>query len=46
VSPLAGRIGMGARREITAAPVDRYRSAWRADKRREDEGEFERSHRE
>src|SRR3981189_3672198 len=29
---MAGRISMGARREITAAVVDRYRSAGRADK--------------
>src|SRR5207248_7607034 len=31
---MAGRISMGARREITAAVVDRYRSAGRADKGR------------
>jgi hypothetical protein len=31
---MAGRISMGARREITAAAVDRYRSAGRADKGR------------
>src|SRR6202166_1953621 len=29
---MAGRISMGARREITAAVGDRYRSAGRADK--------------
>src|SRR5216683_6055391 len=29
---MAGRISMGARREITAAVIDRYRSAGRADK--------------
>src|SRR4051794_36007557 len=34
VSPMAGRISMGARREITAAVVGRYRSAGRADKGR------------
>jgi hypothetical protein len=28
---MAGRISMGARREITAAVVDRYRSAGRPD---------------
>ncbi|MCK1715584.1 MULTISPECIES: hypothetical protein [unclassified Bradyrhizobium] len=31
---MAGRISVGARREITAAVVDRYRSAGRADKGR------------
>lgn len=31
---MAGRIGMGEQREITAAVVDRYRSAGRADKGR------------
>jgi hypothetical protein len=31
---MAGRISMGARREITAAVVDRYRSAGRAEKGR------------
>jgi ABC-type Mn2+/Zn2+ transport system ATPase subunit len=34
VSPMAGRISMGTRREITAAVVDRYRSAGRMDKGR------------
>ena len=34
VSPMTGRISMGARREITAAVVDRYRLAGRADKGR------------
>src|SRR5260370_14710198 len=31
---MAGRISMGARREIRAAVIDRYRSAGRADKGR------------
>jgi transposase len=34
VSPMAGRISMGTRREITAAVVDRHRSAGRMDKGR------------
>jgi uncharacterized alpha-E superfamily protein len=34
VSPMAGRISMGARREVVAAVTERYRSAKRAEKGR------------
>jgi hypothetical protein len=34
VSPMAGRISMGARREVVSVVMERYRSAKRAEKGR------------